>query len=337
MLKWFICTFFFSLSRRCWCWYHFGWHRAFISRMSTLNRRISCPSLPPSPPFYFILFYFFPVGPPLSSLSLLHVFPKSKHTHKKVSLEYVTNSTCVCVCVWVYSKKITGRKKKKKTKKTKRIDKDDDDEWWIIFFFYFWFDNIFLCRWKFWVCTDLDFFYFFSGEGEGVRSHVGSYHCCLFGVVHLQHTHTQIDNAQLTQKEKQKKNIPTSKQESSMYLMSTVEATTARSSSAFFTFTFFVWFRKALSRSRAERERKQEEHRMVSHVRAHVHVQIINNRKQKKKPLPVSLSLSASTLQFVEAEEKTHTFTHTRSYAWGLEKGEAMGTTPGPVSWLYLT
>lgn len=72
--------------------------------------------------------------------------PKEQTHNKGVG---VCNKQCVCMSVSVYCK----RSLEKKTT-TKRID----DEWWIILFFYFWFDNIFLCRWKFWVCTDLDFF-----------------------------------------------------------------------------------------------------------------------------------------------------------------------------------
>lgn len=77
----FICTFFFFK-----CWYHFGWHHAFISRMSTLNQRISCPLFlpPPTHPHIF---------------SLLHVFPKSKHMKNGVFGVCNKQYVCVCECI----------------------------------------------------------------------------------------------------------------------------------------------------------------------------------------------------------------------------------------------
>lgn len=62
----------------CRCWYHFGWHHAFISRMSTLNQRISGSPHSSSPCFGF----FFSSS---SIPSQLHMFPKSEaNTHKDI-------------------------------------------------------------------------------------------------------------------------------------------------------------------------------------------------------------------------------------------------------------
>lgn len=110
-----------------------------------------------------------------SSRSLLHMFPKSKHT-TKVSLEYVTNSTCVCELIikdhWKKRKKHKKREKESTTTNGELFSSASFD---LIIYF----------------CVVENFGFVqirisLGGRGGGVRAHVGSYHCCLFS----SHTHT---------------------------------------------------------------------------------------------------------------------------------------------------
>lgn len=132
----------------CRCWYHFGWHHAFISRMSTLNQHISGSPIPHHPVLGFFVL--------LHPLSATHV-PKeqSKHTQRYL-LAYVTNSMCECIIKDHWRKKNYNKKNRQRTTTNGELFSSST------------FDLIiyFCVVEKFWVCTDLDF-----GEGgcEGSR------------------------------------------------------------------------------------------------------------------------------------------------------------------------
>lgn len=93
-----------------------------------------------------------------------HLFPKSKHT-TKVSLEYVTNCVCVRICERECIVNDHWKKKKESTMNSKLSTFD------LIIYF---------C-----VVHNFGFVQVWIFLGHGVKGHVESYHCCLFGVVHL--------------------------------------------------------------------------------------------------------------------------------------------------------
>lgn len=125
-------------------------------------------------------------------------------------------------------------------------------------------------------------------------------------------------------------NPPKCRQELLMYLMMlVVVTTTARSSSAIFSFqsVCFVLL-KALSVQNGLKRREKAgktSSAKLSHIRAHVHVQ---NHRTEEATSCLSLRVVAPVCQ---SRRKTHTQTHR------VRERGAMGTTLGPVSWLYLT
>jgi len=159
-----------------------------------------------------------------------------------------------------------------------------------------------LCRWTFWVCTDLDF------GGWSWRSHVGSYLCCLFQCSAPFNTHTHSSVYQIT---------PAHPHVQTAVIIGVFKDDDADNRSFRFLAIFLFIFhasvlsepRRSRKARRGKRKREKSLRQNVSRVGAHVHA-------RNHEPQDVTSFL---------------THTHTRG---GVRERRI---PVGPVSWSYLT